>query len=422
MPRYRFAWSNLNENLLRSVAERLGIFTANPYSEIEARYGIRPNEKFIHDAWPSLLEFWLRDDQNVCYQIAKALREANLGKTMEPNDLDYLYSCNNTKTLRRVALAKFIELGEPHYLKSVEQSAAAGTIPVSSTSTNIMHKGSIRRKEVENIVYFEKKANPATALKTIISASPNPQVIANRKGEARSRIIGISSAAIALGIGLVTLSKITYANTVKLGEQDHVSSLLALSDSPSLAEKNLEQLNQFRLSNWRYYLSDKSLKALNSKGVVLHRALEIRKLEDFINRYLKYPVSEANVNLISSQIRSIQDSSAYKFLDEASKSLVNSRQDSVNAIQQQNATRTAAEEKKTKEAAELAERARVQEQIRNAQVAQQEQAAQAEASRQAGSSYSQTSGSTSGYQIGPRGGCYYWTGSRKVYVDHSNCN
>lgn len=129
MPRYRFSWANLPEDLLSELAETLEVEThgdvANTLGEI---YGARPQDEFIEDTWDLLREVWLPKDDEARAEIAATLRERGLGDSSISDEVEYLRSCRNTINLRRVVLPVFISLGEASPLAR-NQSA-----PTESTS------------------------------------------------------------------------------------------------------------------------------------------------------------------------------------------------------------------------------------------------------------------------------------------------
>ena len=113
MPRYRFSWSNLPNELLEEFRELLEIEEGEQVTEfLSAAYGARPQEEFIEDTFDLLREVWLVSDVASREEIATTLRERELGDVSIVDDLEYLRSCRNTSNLRRVVLPVFITLGE----------------------------------------------------------------------------------------------------------------------------------------------------------------------------------------------------------------------------------------------------------------------------------------------------------------------
>ena len=111
MPRYRFDWSNLDESLLSIIAQQLKI-SGDPAQGLRNKYGLRPKEDFIQEAWQCLLGTWLRSDSEARAQLAGALRKRGLGQGNLTDDAAFLESCRNTQGLRQEALQVFLRKGE----------------------------------------------------------------------------------------------------------------------------------------------------------------------------------------------------------------------------------------------------------------------------------------------------------------------
>src|SRR6266545_3418702 len=61
MPRYRFSWDNLPPGLLRQLGS--GLRLRPPVDQaLRERYGARPEQDFVRDAWPTLIKAWLETD------------------------------------------------------------------------------------------------------------------------------------------------------------------------------------------------------------------------------------------------------------------------------------------------------------------------------------------------------------------------
>ena len=112
MPRFKFQWSNLPENLqlsLLPVEER----TSQNVAEVLKRiYGARPREEFIREQWTTLLNNWLQDNIQECKNLASSLRPIGVGDNNIESNIDYLKSCKNTKNLRNYTLQAFLDFGE----------------------------------------------------------------------------------------------------------------------------------------------------------------------------------------------------------------------------------------------------------------------------------------------------------------------
>ena len=122
MPRYRFAWSNLPDQLLKKLAKALQL-PGDPSDGLRRRYGSRPKANFVQDAWPTLLEAWLPTDSASREFMVEELQGAGLGRSdisvrTKRGQLDYLASCRNAPTLRSIALAAFLAAGEPNTMQA----------------------------------------------------------------------------------------------------------------------------------------------------------------------------------------------------------------------------------------------------------------------------------------------------------------
>ncbi|GAB92711.1 T3SS (YopN, CesT) and YbjN peptide-binding chaperone 1 [Gordonia rhizosphera] len=118
MPRYRYSWTNLPEELLDRLAGDLGFAGDDPAAELRAYYGARPKPNFIQDAWPTLLDSWLANDDASRERIVDELSAAGLGEVTghmrsKKVQLAYLESCRNAKSLRDIVLSAFLAAGEP---------------------------------------------------------------------------------------------------------------------------------------------------------------------------------------------------------------------------------------------------------------------------------------------------------------------
>ncbi len=133
MPKYKFQWSNLSRDVLKAVCRELALGDGDPAAVLQAAYGARPQDSFVHDAWPVLLERWLVKDTEARQQIVSALWQAGVGKGGPfPSDraaeLAYLRDRNSTARLRQVVLDTFIAWGEsPAEQEAGGESATAAT-------------------------------------------------------------------------------------------------------------------------------------------------------------------------------------------------------------------------------------------------------------------------------------------------------
>jgi hypothetical protein len=130
MPRYRFSWDNLAPGLLAAISEALGLQGATPAGVLRSAYGVRPRSDFVHDGWPVLRDRWLADDELSRTVIITSLRGSGLGAGSSPiasasEQMSYLRSCRNQRSLQDIVLAQFLLAGE---------APAAGPVtPIPST-------------------------------------------------------------------------------------------------------------------------------------------------------------------------------------------------------------------------------------------------------------------------------------------------
>lgn len=113
MPRFRFQWSNIDSTVILSLIDSLKLTGTQDSSELlRKKYGAKPGDDFIKDAWPILLDNWLAKDSQFASAVANGARTNALGNTAINDDLEYLRSCRNTIGLRREALKVFLAYGE----------------------------------------------------------------------------------------------------------------------------------------------------------------------------------------------------------------------------------------------------------------------------------------------------------------------
>jgi hypothetical protein len=116
MPRYRFSWDNLPPGLLRQLGSDLRL--RPPVDQaLRERYGARPEQDFVRDAWPTLIKAWLETDDESRELVVDELQARGLGKARAPavsaaSQLYYLRSCRNSGALREAVAAIFTAFGE----------------------------------------------------------------------------------------------------------------------------------------------------------------------------------------------------------------------------------------------------------------------------------------------------------------------
>jgi hypothetical protein len=112
MPRYRFSWSNIDVALLHALCAETRLDLDDPAASLKSEFGARPKDEFVDRCWSVLRDRWLADDSRARKSIAASLRERNYGTAGEPDDMELIRSCRNSKGLRQIVLPEFIALGE----------------------------------------------------------------------------------------------------------------------------------------------------------------------------------------------------------------------------------------------------------------------------------------------------------------------
>jgi hypothetical protein len=398
----RFSWANLEPELLKQISDKLGI-QGDPAQELSNRFGARPNESFIKEFWPLLLESWLSHDQAKCRELANSLRGNRLGDASIGNDLEYLKSCSNAKTLRKESLRLFLLAGKTAETNRGESNTSASKNPTPESRAAplpLNHLAALKSSQIAS--------QPTTDIST-----PSPQIENSshkKKSTLKMAAIGFSAAAALSGTISMIIMRQQYDLTVALGQEKHITPLLALSENPWSASINLQQIDTFRRSNWRFYLTTSSLEALNMKGTALHRALEVESLRKIILRQIGAQITDSDLDSAYSRFSQYQHLPAFPWLDATTTQLLQKKVDDLFSRREAVSKRKAEEARKAKEMAEAKEQRR--------QEAEAQRTAAAEAAR---AEQEASISGQSGYILGPRGGCYYFSGSSKVYVDRSNC-
>lgn len=86
-----------------------------PAEALREVYGARPKDEFIREAWPTLLEAWLKRDNSSRDWIVTTLRQTrheDRTLTKRRDQLEYLRELRNAKNLRAIVLTAFIAAGE----------------------------------------------------------------------------------------------------------------------------------------------------------------------------------------------------------------------------------------------------------------------------------------------------------------------
>lgn len=416
---HRFSWNNIDPLLQKALAKAFDDSEVNLAEILSTRFGPMPGEDFIKECWPELLKNWLYSDLLSLRSIAGKLRESKLGNIETPDDYEYMQTCRNAKQLRRIVLAEFIRLGEAQatVVPALNlQKSALTSNPSLSQSTLIP---SVSRCEIS------KSGNKLLNTGDSLHLRSLPRLLAHSQKllAATSRwklIAGTTAAVFCVTLIGIVWSNLEYREIVELGEKRHVNKLLSLPEKPATAKNSLSQLERFRKGNWRNYISRRSLNALNQKGIRLYRAIEVESLRNFVFRSSTIPITEASTGMVYEAFAKVKASPAFRYLDKNLQKFSIDRASLAVKVHEQVRARKVEAERKEKEAAELQAKLKREEEER--QVAAAEQAERERlAAETATIEEPETPISSTGYQIGPRGGCFYWSGSRKVYVDHSNC-
>jgi type I restriction enzyme M protein len=224
VPRYKFAWTNLPQPLLKVLARDLNLGNGDPADLLRAEFGARPDDEFVRQAWATLLERWLPQVASARTSIVDRLREAGVGDGAYPkskqSQLDYLGSRRNARRLREIVLAEFVAAGE--HAAHVDQPA------VSATPTP-------RRARKEAVISPVDSHQIAAASAPRVSAAPAPVEALGLTGDLKSKIDRIWDAFWSGGISnpLEVIEQITY-----------LLFLRRLDDLQTLAEKKARRTGQ----------------------------------------------------------------------------------------------------------------------------------------------------------------------------------
>lgn len=117
MPRYRFQWSHHPDRVLLALCRELGLELGGPTASLRRRYGARPDEGFVREAFPVLIDVWLGHNRNLRRAVILDLRAARLGGHFDTwrspvKEKAYLRGIRNAKGARKILLDRFIKAGE----------------------------------------------------------------------------------------------------------------------------------------------------------------------------------------------------------------------------------------------------------------------------------------------------------------------
>ncbi len=116
MPENEFAWKHLPGPLLDGLVRDLRLTGSDPAGALRSEYGVRPTDKFLLDAWSSVLARWLVDDTQARDGIITVLWQPGAGNgylrpSSTEEQVDWLRRRNNTPRLRAPVLAALISTG-----------------------------------------------------------------------------------------------------------------------------------------------------------------------------------------------------------------------------------------------------------------------------------------------------------------------
>lgn len=108
-----FTWRRVPPPLARDLAEHLGLGRRSVLEKLESAFPDGPNEDFVKQAWPVLLERWATRNPAVREHLSQRLHAKGLGDpsrlgTSAASRNAFLRSCRNASGLRRVVLTEFL--------------------------------------------------------------------------------------------------------------------------------------------------------------------------------------------------------------------------------------------------------------------------------------------------------------------------
>ena len=133
MPRFKFKWSNLPPSLLKALCrDLLGESNQddNGAALLQQAYGARPTKEFIRDAWPTLLDSWLKTATEPRERIVHQLQELRGEKGLLRGgraQLAYLKELRNAKHLREVVWEELVSAGEADHASALGVDGKAGS-------------------------------------------------------------------------------------------------------------------------------------------------------------------------------------------------------------------------------------------------------------------------------------------------------
>ena len=139
MPKYKFRWSNLPPRLLDALRLALIDGDGDPAELLGVIYGARPKAEFIREAWPTLLDSWLKHDTESRDAVVRALRETRREDGTISNrrgQIEYLRGLRNANNLRSIVLQELIAFGEIEAMNNKPEPVVEEPPPAKRTKNN----------------------------------------------------------------------------------------------------------------------------------------------------------------------------------------------------------------------------------------------------------------------------------------------
>jgi len=135
MPKYRFQWANLPDDILGLLVEDdefpdKAVPPEEAAEVLRETFGARPDEEFVRECWELLRDHWLASDDDARKVVVEELWERGVGAgtrapTSRGAEMRFLGSCRNARGLRQIVLNEFIKLGENEQVATTEPSNPA---------------------------------------------------------------------------------------------------------------------------------------------------------------------------------------------------------------------------------------------------------------------------------------------------------
>jgi type I restriction enzyme M protein len=134
----QFQWVHLPIQLLRTIAEDIGLAAGSAATDLAKRYGTPPDEEFVRENWDVLRDQWLPNANEAREALVEELWELGVGhanaRPSSPKaEMAFLRTCNNARRLRKAVLAVFVRFGEQNAGKHPPKKIVTHNRPVAST-------------------------------------------------------------------------------------------------------------------------------------------------------------------------------------------------------------------------------------------------------------------------------------------------